>query len=241
MIKNKYWVIVGLCTGLIAVAGVGWRITAANHRRQLHKNPTNLTDVQGVSVDQPLRPTTDPNSISLNRAQSTAEKSPGLRVAPSPTSNNLGQLAPDPKGTSEGANSSSGSSSATPKAPDPSTFIQYDSYKNEKNALFGEIQVGTGDELTAGKKAAVYYKGWLTDGRLFDMTRPDKDGKPQPFVFTMGEHRVIAGWEQALSGMKVGGTRLLIVPPAVGYGVTGQDPIPGNAVLVFQVQLLAVQ
>ncbi|MES2971084.1 MAG: FKBP-type peptidyl-prolyl cis-trans isomerase [Patescibacteria group bacterium] len=107
--------------------------------------------------------------------------------------------------------------------------------------MFGEVQVGTGDELTAGKKAAVYYKGWLTDGQLFDTTRPDKDGKLQPFVFEMGANQVIPGWEQGLAGMKVGGTRLVIVPPAVGYGPSGQGPIPGNAVLIFQVQLAAVE
>jgi FKBP-type peptidyl-prolyl cis-trans isomerase FkpA len=124
---------------------------------------------------------------------------------------------------------------------DPSTFSKYDQYKNETTALYADIRVGTGDELTVNKKAAVVYKGWLTNGQLFDASRPDSSGQLQPFVFTLGAHQVITGWEQSLAGMKVGGVRMLIIPPSVGYGASGQGSIPPNSVLVFQVQLLAVQ
>ncbi|MBX4201749.1 FKBP-type peptidyl-prolyl cis-trans isomerase [Candidatus Saccharibacteria bacterium] len=107
--------------------------------------------------------------------------------------------------------------------------------------MYADVQVGTGETIQPGQTAAVYYKGWLTNGQLFDQTRTDASGKLNPYVFGFGAHQVIAGWEQAMAGMKVGGTRLLIVPPAVGYGANGQGPIPGNSVLVFEVQLLAVQ
>lgn len=127
------------------------------------------------------------------------------------------------------------------KMLDPATFSQYDKYKDAETALFAELRQGEGSELTAGKKAAVYYRGWLTDGRLFDQSRTGDDGKLQPFVFAMGGRQVISGWEQGLSGMKAGGVRLLIVPPKAGYGASGQGGIPPHAVLVFQVQLLAVQ
>jgi FKBP-type peptidyl-prolyl cis-trans isomerase len=124
---------------------------------------------------------------------------------------------------------------------DPTTFAKYDQYKDKTQALFVNLQDGSGDELTAGKTAVVLYKGWLTNGQLFDASRPDQSGKLQPFTFTLGQHQVIAGWEQGMAGMKAGGVRLLVIPPSVGYGADGQGPIPPNSVLVFQVQLVAVQ
>ncbi len=124
---------------------------------------------------------------------------------------------------------------------DPSTFSKYDQYKNNTTALYADIQVGSGDVLSVNKKAAVVYKGWLTTGQLFDASKPDDKGQLQPFIFTLGAQQVIAGWDQSMSGMKVGGVRLLIIPPAVGYGANGQGSIPPNSVLIFQVQLLAVQ
>jgi FKBP-type peptidyl-prolyl cis-trans isomerase len=124
---------------------------------------------------------------------------------------------------------------------DPSSFSKYDQYKDNTTALYADIQVGTGDELTVNKKAAVFYKGWLTNGQLFDASKPDDKGQLQPFVFTLGAQQVIPGWEQSMAGMKVGGVRFLIIPPSAGYGASGQGSIPPNSVLVFQVQLLAVQ
>jgi FKBP-type peptidyl-prolyl cis-trans isomerase len=119
--------------------------------------------------------------------------------------------------------------------------MQYEQYKDGQHALLGEILVGSGTELKSGMKAAVYYKGWLTNGTLFDQSKLDDKGQLQPFVVSIGAHQVIAGWEEGLVGMQVGGKRRLIVPPAVGYGSQGQAPIPGNAVLVFDVELLAAQ
>jgi len=124
---------------------------------------------------------------------------------------------------------------------DPSSFTQYEKYKNDKQALYADIQKGTGAELTVNKKAAVLYKGWLTNGKVFEQSRADSSGKLQPIIFTLGAHQVISGWEQAMVGMKAGGTRLLIVPPAAGYGSVLNGSIPANSVLVFEVQLLAVQ
>ncbi len=230
MSKNKY-VIVGIVFGLIGLAGVAWAVVPSQNTQLVEQKVSN---VQGTSTGGLLE-TSDPNSIPLNRPRQSNLSSGGLSVTNGSSANNLGQLTPD------SSNSNKSSSKPQSNPFDPTTFGQYDKYKEETSALFGEVQVGTGDELTAGKKAAVYYKGWLTDGQLFDTTRPDKDGKLQPFVFEMGANQVIPGWEQGLAGMKVGGTRLVIVPPAVGYGPSGQGPIPGNAVLIFQVQLAAVE
>lgn len=128
------------------------------------------------------------------------------------------------------------------EANTPESFAQYDKYKADASALYADIQKGTGTEIVAGSKVAIYYKGWLTDGTLFDQTRTNKDGTIQPFMFTMGAQEVIPGMEQAIFGMKTGGTRRLIIPPSAGYGEQGQkDIIPPNAVLIFDVQLVAVQ
>jgi len=124
---------------------------------------------------------------------------------------------------------------------DPSTFAQYEKYKNSTNCLFGELNIGTGAGVAAGSKAAINYSGWLTNGTLFDRTKTDASGNQQPFLFTEGAHEVLSGIEECIAGMKVGGRRLIIVPPAVGYGSKAQGNIPENATLVFEVTLVAAQ
>ena len=99
-----------------------------------------------------------------------------------------------------------------------------------------EQQVGTGAEARAGLKVEVHYTGWLLDGKQFDSSRGGS-----PFGFTLGAGQVIKGWDQGVSGMKVGGKRKLTLPPDLAYGPRGAPPeIPPNATLVFDVELLAV-
>jgi FKBP-type peptidyl-prolyl cis-trans isomerase FkpA len=128
------------------------------------------------------------------------------------------------------------SSSQKKVVPGPETFGEYDKYVNEKAPYFGDIQLGTGDEAVKGMTAAVSYTGWLTTGSQFDKSDPKK-----PFVFKIGAGSVIRGWDEGILGMKVGGRRRLIVPPAVGYGAQDHDVIPANSVLVFDLELVAVQ
>jgi hypothetical protein len=173
--------------------------------------------------------------ISLN--QPTADTSGGLSVSSGGGASSLGQLDLGQKSSG----SSGGASSSGSNGIDPASFAQYDKYKDGNSGLFGEVQAGSGKEVAADSKVAILYKGWLTDGTLFDQLRAGSDGKLQPLVFTVGAHQVILGMEQSIVGMKVGGTRLVIVPPAVGYGDKGQGPVPPNAVLVFEVQLVDVQ
>lgn len=163
----------------------------------------------------------------------------GLNVS-SGNASDLGQLSSN-QSSNKSNGSDSGSGSSGSNGVDPSTFSQYDKYKNEKNALFADVQKGTGAALTAGRKATVYYKGWLTNGALIDQSPVDSKGQPQPYMFTMGAHQVILGWEEAMYDMKAGGTRMLIIPPAAGYGSKGQGAVPPNAVLIFEVQLLKVR
>jgi len=104
-----------------------------------------------------------------------------------------------------------------------------------------DTEEGTGDAATAGQKVSVHYTGWLWEndakGRKFDSSRD----RGQPFSFTLGARQVIAGWDQGVAGMKVGGKRTLVIPPELGYGARGAGGvIPPNATLLFEVELLAV-
>jgi len=108
----------------------------------------------------------------------------------------------------------------------------------ESGLIIEDIVTGGGSEATAGQEVTVHYTGWLTDGKKFDSSK-DRD---DPFVFPLGGGRVIRGWDEGVQGMKVGGTRKLTIPPALGYGARGAGGvIPPNATLVFEVELLATE
>ncbi len=108
-----------------------------------------------------------------------------------------------------------------------------------------DTRVGSGAEASAGQKVSVHYTGWL-----YDENAPDKHGRKfdssldrgQPFSFVLGGGQVIRGWDQGVAGMRVGGTRTLMLPPDYGYGARGAGGvIPPNASLVFDVELLDIQ
>jgi peptidylprolyl isomerase len=102
-----------------------------------------------------------------------------------------------------------------------------------------DIKVGNGATPKAGQTVEVHYTGWLTDGKKFDSSKD----RNTPFTFPLGQGRVIKGWDEGLSTMKVGGVRKLIIPPALGYGATGAGGglIPPNATLVFEVEFLSIK
>jgi FKBP-type peptidyl-prolyl cis-trans isomerase FkpA len=102
---------------------------------------------------------------------------------------------------------------------------------------YEELSVGSGAVAASGQYVTVHYTGWLTNGKKFDSSVDRGD----PFGFNLGKGQVIAGWDEGVQGMKVGGKRKLTIPPDLGYGQWGAGGvIPPNATLVFEVELLAV-
>jgi len=102
-----------------------------------------------------------------------------------------------------------------------------------------DITQGTGLPAASGNTVVVVYTGWVqSTGKKFDSTYDD--GR-QPFSVTLGQQQVIPGWDEGLVGVKVGGTRRLIIPPALAYGAQGQGPIPPNATLIFDVTVVGIQ
>ncbi|MGI8907499.1 MAG: FKBP-type peptidyl-prolyl cis-trans isomerase [Candidatus Sumerlaeaceae bacterium] len=97
--------------------------------------------------------------------------------------------------------------------------------------------VGTGPEAKAGKTVTVHYTGKLTNGTKFDSSKDHG----QPFRFPLGGGQVIAGWDNGVAGMKVGGKRKLTIPADQGYGSRDMGKIPPNSTLLFDVELLGVQ
>ncbi len=107
-----------------------------------------------------------------------------------------------------------------------------------------DLVVGTGADAVTGKLVSVNYNGWLYDGSKTDgkgTQFASSVGVTTPFTFTLGAGQIIAGWERGVPGMKVGGTRRLVIPPSLAYGGTRNGPIPPNATLVFEIEVVDVQ
>ena len=127
-----------------------------------------------------------------------------------------------------------GSDSGTPTSP--SVSVPYSQT---------DLRVGSGAEATAGRHITVHYTGWL-----YATSAPDNKGQQidssltpgrSAYPFTLGTGAVIRGWDQGVVGMRVGGQRRLVIPPALAYGADGRSPtVPPNATLVFDIELLEV-
>ena len=106
-----------------------------------------------------------------------------------------------------------------------------------------DLIAGTGTTATVGRTVSVHYTGWLYDASKADNkgTQFDSSIGKTPFSFLLGGGQVIAGWDQGVAGMKIGGKRRLVVPPSLGYGSNTVGPIPANSTLVFDVELTFVQ
>ncbi|MGE0442601.1 MAG: FKBP-type peptidyl-prolyl cis-trans isomerase [Gemmatimonadales bacterium] len=122
---------------------------------------------------------------------------------------------------------------------DPSLGVDVGSLTTTGSGLrYRDFVVGDGTEVVRGSQVAVHYRGYLASGGPpFDANT----AQDAPLEFTVGEGRVISGWDEGLVGMRVGGRRQLVVPPELGYGKSGLGPIPGGATLIFTIDLVAVR
>ncbi len=100
-----------------------------------------------------------------------------------------------------------------------------------------DLKKGIGDEVHGGDYIIIHYLGTLEDGTKFDSSYD----RGEPFKTRIGVGQVIDGWDMGVIGMKVGGKRKLIIPPALGYGDNGIDIIPPNSTLIFEVELLGIE
>ena len=103
-----------------------------------------------------------------------------------------------------------------------------------------DTTVGTGATAAAGSKVTVIYSGWLYDVRVADTKGTKFDSGTYPFTLGTTPLQVITGFDQGVTGMKVGGKRTVTIPAGLGYGAAGQGVIPGGAALVFDIELTAV-
>ena len=96
---------------------------------------------------------------------------------------------------------------------------------------YEDIEVGDGESATAGNDVRVGYSGRLSDGTQFDSGQ---------FPFRLGAGQVVAGFDEGVTGMRVGGIRRILIPPALGYGNRGSGPVPPGAILIFRIELQSI-
>lgn len=126
------------------------------------------------------------------------------------------------------ATACSGSDSGTPTSP------------STGSAPFSttDLRAGTGAAATTGQRISVNYSGWL-----YSDTAAENKGtrfETGSYAFTLGSGQVIRGWDQGIPGMRVGGLRRIVIPPDLAYGSSGSGPIPPNATLLFEVELVSI-
>ena len=140
-------------------------------------------------------------------------------------------ITPTPASTSNSTGGSYpiGTLDTTPPTPSANAIT------TASGLVYEDLKVGDGAAVKSGASVSVNYTGWLQDGTKFDSSID----RGQPSEFTLGQ--VIQGWNEGLVGMKVNGTRLLVIPPSLGYGATANGSIPANSTLIFEVQLVALK
>jgi FKBP-type peptidyl-prolyl cis-trans isomerase FkpA len=130
-----------------------------------------------------------------------------------------------------------GQTAAAPSGPPPASHADKQ-VTTPSGLVYEDLIIGKGAVATAGQTVSVHYTGWLTDNTKFDSSKD----RGQPFEFPLGGGQVIRGWDEGVAGMKVGGKRLLMIPPDLGYGARGAGGvIPPNATLIFEVDLLRIR
>lgn len=227
MNTKQKWLIVALvavlCVGSVCVVLIVRKAKTAS-QSQTTSTPSNQNGTVGS-----LQPSnTVPISLNDTSKEEASSDPNALSVTSEPT-NDFG-------GSTTQTNTPANSPSSAP------SFSQYEQYKDKTEVYFSDATPGTGTLAENGKRAEILYKGYLTNGTLFDQSRQNSDGKFITLGFSIGAGEVVRGMEYGVVGMKVGGQRRIIIPPSLGYGETGvQGVIPSNAVLIFDVHLASVK
>lgn len=116
--------------------------------------------------------------------------------------------------------------------------VNLDAFTESPTGLkYYDFEAGAGDVTDTGDILHVHYHGWLLDSTMFDSSYL----RQEPYIFTLGAGQVIAGWDEGLLNMRVGGERQLIVPPDLAYGTQSRGPIPANSTLIFEVELVEIE
>ncbi len=167
---------------------------------------------------------------------SAAERAQASATASSDTSAGAPTLPPDTTGAASATGSASASTLATADASSSASSAPESGTRVLPNGLLvKDLVVGSGPAASRGAHISVRYTGKLAGGTVFDEQK-------NPVELALGKHLLIEGWEEGLLGMKVGGRRRLVIPPALGYGSRGSPPkIPANAITVFEIELLGVK
>ncbi len=161
----------------------------------------------------------------------------GLILACSQIINPPADVSADPLQSSEPQTTIAATPTETQPEETTTDVTDSDYTTTESGLQYKDITEGTGVSPTRGDNVKVHYTGTLTDGSKFDSSRD----RGQPFVFPIGLGRVIKGWDEGVSTMKVGGRRELKIPPDLGYGARGAGGvIPPDATLIFDVELLEI-
>lgn len=142
----------------------------------------------------------------------------------------------DDEGGSGGAGKDTGAGTGA-GAPGGPSKVEESAYKTTPGGVkYAILKEGQGEGAGSRQAVTVHYTGWTqADGQKFDSSVGG-----EPFQFVVENDAVIRGWHEGIKGMKVGEKRQLVIPPALGYGADGQGPIPPNATLVFEVELLKI-
>ena len=180
----------------------------------------------------------------MSRCSFNAHHRSGRRVMASTLPALVATLALAALAATSAAQTTPGQAGAATTNPSPSLSAKIGANVTQLQKI--DVKPGTGAEAAAGKAVIVHYTGWLYDpaaadghGKKFDSSLDRK----VPFGFILGEGKVIKGWDEGVAGMKIGGKRTLVIPPAMAYGERGAGGglIPPNATLVFDVELIDIK
>lgn len=121
--------------------------------------------------------------------------------------------------------------------PKPREVADEDYVVTPTGLKYYDFTDGTGNPVKHGDIVSVHYHAWLADGKFVDSSYL----REEPFVFSVGSRSVIEGWDEGVVGMRLNGERQLVVPPELAYGSQGRDPVPPNAVMIFEITLLGIR